>query len=449
MKTKIHIINAAISKAEDIDTVAEYFSVDRVFWKKTWVGGRMRRVPMHYETSLVTTKGIFLAGWNQRIHKFLLDEYDKVTWVGQERITIPKILPLDKLKCNLRLDDFQTEFVTTCLNNNRGLIVSATGSGKTVMEGTLLASYPNAKRLVLCHSKKLLHQLAMKIENLCNLRTSKVGDGKSDLTGDVIVAIIDSWSSQPIEVQESIEVVIVDEAHHVNNENSVYFQTLLKMTNAWCRFGFTATLPSTKEGRLLCEGVFGSVLGKLSIETATKMGIFAQAKVVLLDSPIVETTETKYAELYKLRIVRNQGRNKLLVDTIHELNENNESCLIYVRELEHGKKLKRMIPNSIFVYSKVSGAEQEVISDNLNKKIIMNVIATTTWKEGVDIPELNNVINAAGGMSDIAIIQNIGRAARTTKNKKTMKLYDFIDHGNHLERHTCNRLSIYIAHKWL
>jgi len=444
--SKIRFINASLSKTDEIELVSSYLTVPRTFWKKTWVGGRLRRVPKEYETSLVTKKGIFLAGWNSRVFKFLTNEGKNITWRNTDS---KENVPFNFKHQKVKLHDFQKEFVHNCLLSGRGLITSSTGSGKTVMEGAILEAYYKSKRLILCHSKKLLHQLADKLESMHGLNVSKVGDGHNDISGDVIVAIINSWALQPTEVLESIEVVIVDEAHHVNSEGSLYFDTLLKMTNAWNRFGFTATLPHTKEGKLICEGCFGPILGKLSIETATELGMFAKVKVILLDAPVIETESTKYANLYKERIIHNEGRNKLLVKMVGKANENGESCLIYIKEIAHGKLLKRMIPESVFVNGSVSGEQQSIISDKLDKKFIKNVIATTTWKEGVDIPSLNNVVNGAGGKSEIAVLQNVGRGARTTKDKDAIKVFDFIDHGKFLEGHTCDRLSIYYKNKWL
>lgn len=758
--SKIRFINASLCKTDEIDLVSSYLTVPRTFWKKEWVGGRCRRVPQAYDGHLVTKKGVFLAGWSIRVAKFLKKEGYAVKWQNEQ---IPDIAIKEQLKFdNVELKNYQQDFVNVCLKQGRGIITSATGSGKTVMEGAILASYPKAKRLILCHSKKLLHQLADKLESQYGLYVTKVGDGKSNITGDVIVAIINSWALQPLEVLESIDVVLVDECfskgtliatpkgvscieklnigdivitpygnkkityvfktkvplnriiklslsnkeeivcsaehlfytkkgwvkakelkncaltslyahdlgetdeifekeknlcdvqknnnaysqilfsplyvykrrtqknlfrdngknkqkirfrkneitqplpqssnnrerenneknkrntshmagktrrewttnysanlisrifrlanrsictywrralqwlshelqnryrkqkiknwyrnrwkrtqrgkaekerpqkrkeikrirvenieiykhgsndesfkniisdrernqsyiefydleiedshcyyannvlvhncHHVNSDDSLYFETLLKMTNAWRRFGFTATLPATKEGKLICEGTFGPILGKLSIETATELGMFAKVKVVLLDAPIVITESSKYADLYKKRIIYNKERNKLLVEEVIKVNSAGESCLIYIKEINHGKKLKRMIPGSVFVSGRVSGAEQSIISDKLDKKEIMNVIATTTWKEGVDIPSLNNVFNGAGGKSEIAVVQNVGRGARTTKDKTEIKIFDFIDHGKFLEGHTCDRLSIYIKNKWL
>ncbi len=52
---------------------------------------------------------------------------------------------------------------------------------------------------------------------------------------------------------------------------------------------------------------------------------------------------------------------------------------------------------------------RDTIQMDLNSKKLMGVVCTTAWKEGINIPSLDVIINAAGGKSEIATLQNLGR----------------------------------------
>ena len=440
--SRITYINASHSKTNEVDLISSYFTVEREFWKKDWK--TKRRMRQTYETSLAKD-GMFLAGWNNRVAKFLREEGKSVRWRGEDRkAPAENDITLD----GITLKPFQREFVTECIEAGRGVILSPTGSGKTVMAGAVLSAYPNDKRLVLCHSKDLLHQTARKLKKY-GLKVSKVGDGNKDTKGDVIVAIVNSWTTLPKRIQLKIKVVIVDECHHVNSEGSLYYKTLLKLENAWNRFGFTATLPSSKEGKLICEGCLGPVIRSLSIRKGRRIGIVSNVKVELLDAPYLKTESTTYKDLYKERIINNTGRNAKIADKVMSLSDEGNTCLIYVKEIEHGKILKKLIPKSIFVEGAVAGWKREKIRRMLDSKEIMSVVTTTAWKEGVDIPSLNAVMNAAGGMSEIGVLQNAGRGMRVTEEKDKVLIIDFIDHGKYLAEHACNRIAIYAKNKWL
>jgi superfamily II DNA or RNA helicase len=67
----------------------------------------------------------------------------------------------------------------------------------------------------------------------------------------------------------------------------------------------------------------------------------------------------------------------------------------------------------------------------------------------VNIPSLDCVIFASGGKSDIATLQGIGRGLRTTDEKKTFVIVDFLDPYRFLAQHTIQRLRIYVENNCL
>ena len=78
------------------------------------------------------------------------------------------------------------------------------------------------------------------------------------------------------------------------------------------------------------------------------------------------------------------------------------------------------------------------------------VICTAVWKEGVNIPELNVVINAAGGKSELVTLQTIGRGLRKTENKSELIIYDFFDNSHHyLVDHFGHRFCLYSDMGWI
>jgi len=77
------------------------------------------------------------------------------------------------------------------------------------------------------------------------------------------------------------------------------------------------------------------------------------------------------------------------------------------------------------------------------------VICTVVWKEGIDIPSLDCVINAAGGKSEIATLQAIGRGLTKIEGKDETEIIDFLDPYKFLAQHAIMRLQIYVKMGWL
>lgn len=68
----------------------------------------------------------------------------------------------------------------------------------------------------------------------------------------------------------------------------------------------------------------------------------------------------------------------------------------------------------------------------------------------INIPGLDAVINAAGGKSEVAVLQMIGRGLRRTKNKDTVLIYDFFDNSmSWFVEHFGNRFSMYCESGWV
>jgi superfamily II DNA or RNA helicase len=103
-----------------------------------------------------------------------------------------------------------------------------------------------------------------------------------------------------------------------------------------------------------------------------------------------------------------------------------------------------------YIHGGSENETREEVIKNLKSGEIDIVIATTILNEGVNIPSLGAVINAAGGKSEIAVLQKIGRGLRVTDNKKEIHLVDFFDPSHRfLIEHFGERLTLYFDKGWI
>jgi superfamily II DNA or RNA helicase len=81
---------------------------------------------------------------------------------------------------------------------------------------------------------------------------------------------------------------------------------------------------------------------------------------------------------------------------------------------------------------------------DINK--IQAVVATTVWDEGVDIPNLRQLILGYGGKSLIKVDQRTGRSLRKKQEGQNVAvIVDFMHYGNdHLKNHSHVRLKRYL-----
>jgi superfamily II DNA or RNA helicase len=71
------------------------------------------------------------------------------------------------------------------------------------------------------------------------------------------------------------------------------------------------------------------------------------------------------------------------------------------------------------------------------------VLTSTLLSEGSDIPTLGAIIIASGGKSQAAQLQKVGRALRTTDDKKTAIIVDIVDNVKWLRDHSQGRIMLY------
>jgi superfamily II DNA or RNA helicase len=340
-----------------------------------------------------------------------------------------------------------------------GVIVAPTGTGKTILQLGLRSAFPKQRALILTHTIDIVQQTVDECRKFGFDNVQQIGGGKQyDGTfGDTVVSTIQSFCKiEKDDWMDEFPIVIVDEAHHVTKFDGTYAKVLRHIL-APVRIGFTATLPTQEEAEMALEGLIGPVIGEQTINEATELGILAEPKVRLLKSPFNRTTKEirRYPEVYEHGIINNYERNRLIVETILKHKERGEISLIFVNRIEHGKyiaKLFKMIGGIYvpLVQGDMKPTERKNVKQTLLEGKRKVVIATTAWKEGINIPSLNVIFNAGGGKDELPVLQTIGRGLRRTDEKDRVTIYDFFDPSHHyLISHFGQRITLYMEHNWI
>jgi superfamily II DNA or RNA helicase len=146
------------------------------------------------------------------------------------------------------LRPLQVEAVSKIIQHDEGILCAPTAFGKTAVAAWLIAKR-KVNTLVLVHRQQLLDQwherLAMFLD-LSGKSIGQIGGGKTDRTGRVDIAVIQSLHRRD-EVKDFVAEygqVIVDECHHIS---AFTFEQVMKQVKAKYVMGLTAT-PTRKDG---------------------------------------------------------------------------------------------------------------------------------------------------------------------------------------------------------
>ncbi|WZK93592.1 ATP-dependent RNA helicase [Bacillus phage BvP] len=259
-----------------------------------------------------------------------------------------------------------------------------------------------------------------------------------------------------IDFLDSIKVMIADEVHH--SKADTWFSSLSLCGNAVYRVGLTGTVDKKdKMGWQRLQAIFAQVVVKVSNEFLIEKGISSKPTIRLL--PVVEPRNIElvntYLEAYKLGIVENETRNKMIVDLVQSYKKRRPGgVLISVKEIEHGNKIQEMLSarglESAFIHGGSESDHRAGQLEKFSKGETGILIASTIIDEGVDMKSIGCMVLAAGGKSMRQQLQRIGRGLRLNGiDGNSVMVFDFYDQTNkYLRSHSNERLKIFKEEKF-
>jgi len=444
------------------DTLRNLLSYEYVIWES----GRFGKTKSIRKRYLIEghTNGnyFFLSGFVPKCLSWLnknFIEYEYNTDIQDIQYNSPH-LP------GISLRPYQEKLCRKAVETGFGVVKSPTGSGKSIMMYGLVSCFQKENVLILVHSLDLVQQLYIGLVETgfkdCGVYTSKKPQMHriTVCTVQTYVNICKDWKTH-------WDVVIVDEGHHVSSTfKGNYFGSLTRIL-APCRYAFTATLSDNQEGRHALEGLIGPVIGELTMVEGQELGFLSTPEIIFRGVEIPTETlmlrkDVPYTTLYKDGIVGNWNRNSKIAWEAEQEVKNNGTVLILVRRISHIQEITSFLNMEVDVVQGVVPKEERLrIKEDLKSGKIKCVIATTAWTEGIDLPNLTMVINAAGGKSERETLQKIGRGLRKTENKNTVKIIEFMDIGyfgkdvmkvgsnsNILHRQSIARWKVYKEQGW-
>ena len=366
--------------------------------------------------------------------------------------------------------EHQVNAVTHALRDDRALLVSPTGSGKSLIIYALMRYHldkieNDRKILIIVPTTSLVSQLYSDFADYSkisgwhvdkNCHKVMAGVPKDDIKRRVIISTWQSIHRQPKEYFDKFAAVFGDECHLFKAKSLTGIMT--KLENCPVRIGTTGTLDGSLTHKLVIEGLFGPVHQVTKTKTLMERKLLSELKIhaiLLRHSEAVrnEMKRSTYQDEIDY-IVRNHQRNEFICDLSSNLKGNTLVLFQFVEK--HGKQLYKMMEEKnpdkrvFFIHGKVEAdLREEVrrIAEKIEDAII--IASYGTLSTGVSIKRLHNIVFASPSKSRIRVLQSIGRQLRKSEHKDVAKLYDLADdlswkkHKNHTLRHFEDRLKIY------
>ena len=367
--------------------------------------------------------------------------------------------------------EHQVDAITHAISNNRCLLLSPTGSGKSLMIYSLLRYYSDTietskKLLVIVPTTSLVSQMHSDFGDYssndedwdateeCHLVTA--GKDKVDPDKKIIISTWQSIHKMGKKYFDQFGAVFGDECHLFKAKSLASIMT--KLENCKYRIGTTGTLDGTQCHKLVIEGLFGPVYKVTSTNDLIKKEILSDFEIdciVLKHTKdfVQENKRVTYQEEIDA-IVKCSERNDFITKLTKSLKGNTLVLFQYVAK--HGRPLYEQIKENcpekdvFFVYGGTETDLREKIRKVMEKKDNAVIVASYgTFSTGISIRKLHNIVFASPSKSRIRVLQSIGRQLRKSEHKEKARLYDISDdicwkkYKNHTYRHYQERLKIY------
>ena len=389
-------------------------------------------------------------------------EYEKNDWYGDVTDDNKFVSPagvkhfMDKItRSDISPRAYQYNAVYEAIKYNRKLLLSPTGSGKSLMIYSIVRYYAatSKKILIVVPTTSLVEQMVSDFTDYgwdADSFIHKIYGGKDKITDKNI--IISTWQSIykfPKRYFDDIDCVIGDEAHLFKSKSLTGIMT--KLHNAKYRFGFTGTLDGSKTHKWVLEGLFGSYEQVTKTEELIKSGYLSKFRIkVLLCKHAPQHFESYHDEMEYL--VQHVGRNNLIKNLIKDINGNTLVLFNYIEK--HGEPLYKLINNNVddarkvfFVHGATEVEDREEVRKITESESNAIIVASYgTFSTGINIKRLHNIIFASPSKSRIRNLQSIGRVLRKGEGKDIATLYDIADDiggQNYTLKHLNERVNIY------
>lgn len=340
---------------------------------------------------------------------------------------VPNLMQREALKS---LDEIRAR------GEERALIISATGTGKTIMSALDVRAYQPKRFLFVVHNEGILRRAMEDYQKVLGDEPASAfglltGNQKS-LESKYIFATIQTISKPDVYEQidpSHFDYIVFDEAHRAAAGS---YQRVFDYFTPQFMLGMTAT-PERNDTLNVFEVFHYNVAYEIRLQEALESDILCPFHYFGVTDYIVDGMRVD--DTNALQQLTSDSRLEHILEKTAYYGYSGDSLkgLIFVSQKKEAYELaskltERGIPSKALTGEDKQSTRLDVIQQ-LKDGQIHYIITVDLFNEGIDIPEVNQVIMLRATASSIIFVQQLGRGLRKSSNKDYVTVIDFI--GNY------------------
>lgn len=322
------------------------------------------------------------------------------------------------------------------LRETKGLIISATGTGKTYLAALDVKNYNPKRFLFVAHREQILKK------SLDSFHKVLGGDKKTNygiLSGNAkntdakyLFATVQTLSKAENLNQfkrDEFDYILIDEAHHVGSK--IYGKLLDYFTPDFL-LGMTAT-PERSDDKNIYELFDYNVPYEIRLQEALEEEMLVPFHYIGVSDytyngeVIDDNTNLKY--------LVSEERVKYVVEQSKYYGYDGDVLhgLVFVSRKEEADEIAKLLTKNGYPAQMLSGEDSQEQREQAIEKLkngeLTYLVTVDIFNEGIDIPFINQVIMMRKTESVIVFVQQLGRGLRKAQGKEYLTVIDFI--GNY------------------
>lgn len=359
-----------------------------------------------------------------------------------------------QLSPNLMQEEFVENMHTLLARGaRRALLISATGTGKTYASAFAVRDFKPQKMLFLVHREQIASQAMKSYKKVLGWRESQkmglLSGSEKNYNVTYLFSTMQTMAKDETLTKftpDEFDFIVIDEAHRAGAGS---YQKIIDYFKPKMLLGMTAS-PERTDGYDLYKLFDYNIAYEIRLQQALEEDYLCPFHYFGITDAFIDDEELDDTNLDRAMLTLTDDKR---VDFVLEKAEyyrfsgSRIKGLIFCSRNEEARILSEKINNRINPFTgkkyrtiSVAGnnSQQERINavnlltaENTDGDYLDYIFSVDIFNEGVDIPEINQVIMLRPTQSPIVFVQQLGRGLRKYQDKEFVVVLDFI--GNYIE----------------
>ena len=360
-------------------------------------------------------------------------------------------------KYKLKPNSMQVKFIANLrkliqAGENRAILISATGTGKTYASAFAMRELGFKKVLFLVHRSQLARQSLKSYKNVFsdNISMGLVGSGYKEYDKDYIFATVQTLNKEDYlkkYAPDNFDCIILDEAHHSSADT---YQKIMSYFKPKLWLGMTAT-PDKRDDNIAGKNIYEifnhNIAYEIRLQQAMKEDLlcpfhyFGIIDISMLDDKKISSKKMDITDFNQLV---SDERVSHIIKQANYYGYSGERVkgLVFCSRIDETEELSKKFNALGYRTIALNGNSSEEERTKAFERLAMNeeditdelkpldyIFSVEILNEGVDIVEVNQIIMLRPTQSPIVFTQQLGRGLRKAEGKEYTVILDFI--GNY------------------